>query len=320
VATLDELHPTWREEYRVYRYMEHLSQPDLDRRAADVFVNLCDVNLDGKISISGPSGETFRWLVSWTHVLEELRLRSGSPSSELGFVRHVRAELPNVQSPLARKAADAARARTLQPGAFLVKYGRQQHLRATLERGAIRINPASAYSDPSLNAATRDDELVFSIQPHPSEISLEVFDGRTGRSKGRMFPIGGVISKRSPTNYYVYCLSGSLAPRLFLDFDYEACLVIREPDVFIKRLIVAVENSLPGWVGASFVMSYIDPVRPDRTIEQILVPLCKHFRYSYQREVRLTWAPPEAVTDLSPIDVELGSLAGCCELVELSDE
>ena len=79
------------------------------------------------------------------------------------------------------------------------------------------------------------------------------YNGKTGEYKGDIQPKNFVYTTRSKTNYYVYCLSLVFAPRLFLDFDADACLVIRKPSDFQEMILTTFENKMQGWTGSSEV-------------------------------------------------------------------
>jgi hypothetical protein len=122
---------------------------------------------------------------------------------------------------------------------------------------------------------------------------------------------------KAPTNYYAYCLAGDFDIRLFGDFDADACLLITDIVTFVERLVCAVAPKLPGWNGVGTGVKYVDPL--NTTKEEIDLLFCKDFRYAYQKEYRLIWTPPNPKTNLDPIDVTLGSLQDCCDLILLKD-
>ena len=181
--------------------------------------------------------------------------------------------------------------------------------------GKLRISPAASYVDPSLNPAIQDDELSFCFTPNPSHFKVEVFDGKTGKLKGQLSPENLKIKYETRSNYYVYCLSFILTPRLFLDFEANACLVIREPKQFVDKLTIAFQGLNPGWIGAFETVKYLDPLNPPN--KGIDLFSCKHFRYSYQKEVRMIWLPPAPVDTLDYQFLDLGSLEHCTELVSI---
>jgi hypothetical protein len=207
--------------------------------------------------------------------------------------------------------------RELQPGSFLVKYGKYQYLEAMCEAGSIRIAPAALYDDPTLNPAIRDQELELYIQPPPFAMRLEVIDHNTGKPRATFNPIGNKITKSASTNYFVYCLSTVLVPRLFVDFDADACVIITNPEDFIRRLVYAFEKQMPGWTAMRMPVNYIDPLHVRLNALDIFRQ--KHFRYAYQKEFRAIWLPPEPIAKLDPIFVDVGRLSDSCRLIGLTN-
>ena len=147
----------------------------------------------------------------------------------------------------------------------------------------LRVSPASLYNDPSLNYAIQDDELNLCINPLLSEVKLE-FDRKTGKSKGKIKPKELTYTISSKTNYYVFCLSRILSPRLFLDFDKaDGCLVIRNPNEFVELVLSSFEKTIEGWDGFSDIVEYVDPF--NCKTNDIDIFLSKHFRYAYQTRI-----------------------------------
>ncbi len=309
-------HEFLRQQYRLRRYMKHLKEDDLQQRTKDVFNNLTLLTEESKISLPKLSIETEKWMILWTHVLEEFVIRFGPYPSGFttGFMKDIR--IPDPRSPLSPKAANAVKTTSFPQGDYLFKYGKLKYLQQTLNEKKIRISPASSYDDPSLNPAIRDEELELSICPLPSELKLKVYDGNTGEYKGDIQPENFVYTTRSITNYYVYCLSLSFAPRLFLDFDADACLVIRKPSEFQEMILSIFESKMQNWSGGGERVVYIDPLNwPTVDID---VFSSKHFRYAYQKEYRFIWLPPHSEHDLDNIWIEVPDIIDYCCLLNLS--
>ncbi len=96
-------HELWRQQYRLSgRYMQHLKEEELQQRARDVFNNLIQLNHEPKISLPVPR-EGEKWMILWTHVLEEFVIRFGPfPSGfENGFMKNMR--IPDTASTLAKR-------------------------------------------------------------------------------------------------------------------------------------------------------------------------------------------------------------------------
>jgi hypothetical protein len=195
---------------------------------------------------------------------------------------------------------------------FLVKYGKAQFLEPMLKQGRVRISPASYYAEPSLNAAIRDDELEVTLFVGP--LGRVGFGKIPGKLAAAASPtLREQIRKRIGTNYYVYCTSNALLPRLMVDFEADCCVVIHDPDEFNKRISQAVSQYLPNWHMINGLVEYYDPLHANEL--QVDVLTWKNFRYAYQREVRSAWLPPEPVDRLEPLDLILGPLDDISEIV-----
>jgi len=296
--------------------MEHLEEDDLQQRAKDVFNNLLLLNEESKLSLPPLDSDTERWMILWTHVLEEFVIRFGAYPAGFtsGWMKQVR--IPDPRSSIATRAARAVKSTDLPQGEYFFKYGKSKYLRNALEQGIIRISPASSYNDPSLNPAIRDEEMELSICPWPPEITMKAYDGMTGECKGEIRPKNLVYTSRSRTNYYVYCLSLSFAPRLFFDFDADSCLVIRNPADFQEMILSIFENKMQGWTGGGEKIVYIDPL--NCPIVDVAIFTSKHFRYAYQREYRFVWLPYHPKQILDQVLIEVPRIREYCYLVDLS--
>lgn len=306
---VDKLHLRWREQYRRERYMEHLKIEELRQRAGDVMTNLEELTPEGKIGAVAFDGEGRVWGEKWTHVLEEFQLRFGPYPA--GWSEDV---LAHVQHPKVRYARLPSEYLALASRRdVLLKFGKRAHMESLFEQGQIRIAPASGYQDPSLNPAVHDDELSFeSIAPPGFTVAVST------KPEGLFVPVGGMRELRmkstSPTDYFVYCMSFSAQPRLFGDFEADACVVFTNPNEFVARVATAVQPVLPGYAHAHGKVSYADPHfyhgRP-------VIAMTKHFRFAYQREFRLIWVPPATRMELTPFCITVGGLKEIARLITL---
>src|SRR6266853_372534 len=100
-------HEFWRRQYRERRYARHLSQPELNKRVRDVFLNILRVSPGAKVGLPPSEDECAIWIEKWTHVLEEMQLRYGPyPSGWNREILHSE-PFPDFTSELAAKAAKA---------------------------------------------------------------------------------------------------------------------------------------------------------------------------------------------------------------------
>jgi len=302
--------------YRKERYMDHLSETDLYIRAKDILINCIEINKDGKFAadLSDDYGQFF-W-VRWTHIIEEYRIRYGS-FRPMFDKQNVDGLCIPKNFTLINKANLKINQVDKNSKPNLYKYGKLEYLKQYLKNGNIRISPASSYKDPSLNHAINDDELNFISQNHPSKLKMEVFD-KFGNFKGLVKPLEGKLTFTSTTDYYVFCMSTILSPRLFVDFDNaDGCLIIKNTTVFLKKLLEGFLKSNNNYLGQIGVVKYVDPIFANyKEYDQFY---SKHFRYAYQRELRVSFIPGKDIKQLEYKVLQLGNLEDCCELIEIDE-
>lgn len=309
-------HIAWRRQYDAERYARHLSQPELNRRIRDVFLNLLRLGHDTKI---GPAtlitGEYAMWMEKWFHVLEEMQLRHGPYPA--GFTRDIlhSEPFPNFASELADKAAKRVSSLALKKGEAFIKFGKPEYMGRLYEKGMLRLQPASFFANKDHNGAVRDDELsldvslalsrddIVKIVRNPEDVPKNAPDQRVN------------VRFKSPTDYWLYCLTTSVEPRLFVDFQAEACVIIHDRQKFTELLQAVAAERLPGATMRDGAAIYVDPLLP--TTANVFVPFAKPFGYSYQEEHRFCWIPTKPMAQLSHVDIEIGSLRGFADLIVL---
>jgi hypothetical protein len=308
-------HEAWRLAYRNRRYCEHLSQSELNRRLRDLILNLLRVTREAKIGLPQMDEAGMRWMQVWTHALEEMVLRHGPyPAGFTREILHIE-PFPDFASELARKAAGVLASHSPNPGGVFIKYGNPEHMSSLLEFGKMRVRSASYYSSPDLNGAVRDDELSLALSLALSredilKIVVNPQDVPGGPITQRMD-----LSYRSDRDYWLFCVTRSVEPRLFVDFNATACVIIRDVETFRSRLKSQAAVSFPNATYLDGDAVYIDPLLPIST--SIDIPFSKHFRYAYQNEFRFVWRPTERVEKLQHMDLSIGSLEDIAELVVL---
>ena len=306
-------HEVWRLHYRREPYLRDASDSGLSKRLEDIVNNMTTLTQAGKLGVLSPDTGGERWMILFTHVLEEYESRGGIPKSALSI-----ANLPRPMAPRAPKFVEALKGlQAVESVEILVKLGKREHMWEMFSSGRVRIASARSYSDPSLNHAMQDDELRIDLLQRGSEVRLQLLDESTGKPKQNIRPIGEAThSFDLKSNYYVYCMTHFLSYRLFDDFDADSCVIIRDPKEFRTRLVQAVQRQLTSWVGWDQSVEYIDPYFHNNTD----IDLCfsKHFRFWYQQEYRFCWLPQgRSCTSLEPFFVELGSLEQIAEFVAL---
>ncbi len=308
-------HVLQRRQYDARRYARHLSQPELNRRIRDVLLNLLRLTPEAKIGIFEVNAENAIWVEKWTHVLEEMQLRYGPYPS--GFTPDIMNSepFPDFASALAGKAAKKLSALGHKRGDVFLKFGKRCYMEALYEAGALRVQPASFFRDKNLTGAVQDDELrlpfsfalcredVIKIVKNPRDVPRDIPEQRVD------------VRIESSADYWLYCVTSSVEPRLFVDFEADACVIIRDRQKFCCLLRELSRRHLRSAAMREGPANYVDPLLPRSA--DVFVPLCKHFRYSYQEEYRFCWLPSPPVQKLSYVDIRLGSLADIAELVVL---
>jgi hypothetical protein len=303
----------WRAEYRQDRYLEHLSADEIEERIRDISTNILILAEDGKLSFRPFDKGTGFWMRLFTHILEELALRGQWVRD--GFLKNTPIPIPTW--PAIPRAVRATAGRHFEPGKCLFKFGKQEHLKQALTEGKVRLASASSLSDPSLNYAIRDDELSFSIHLAAKDSWIQAVDERTFESIGKRIKVLGGMSFKyaTPTDYYVYCLSVCFDFRLFDDFQADACLVVNDPKQFIERLLCAGFEKFPSCFAKVDTVDYLDPLRTKPG--SVRAFFSKHFRYSYQTELRNVWLPEKCHEKLEPAFIQVSPLDDIAELIVL---
>ena len=311
----DQRSEVWRRMYRTNRYCRHLSQVELNRRIRDLFLNNLLLTSEAKVGVVLPDqAGTLGW-ERFTHVLEEMALRHGPYPG--GFTRDIfhSEPFPDFIGELGKKAASVLSSRGLTNGDVYIKFGKADHMRSLLEQGSLRVQPASFYAKPDHNGAVRDDELslmlsmvvtredVVKTVVNPEDVPDVLADQRLD------------ITYTADADYWLYSVTTSIEPRLFVDFNADSCVIIKDKDRFEAVLAETGAVAFPNAAHVSGAAIYVDPLLP--TSSKVDIPMSKHFRYQYQEEHRFVWKPLRPATELEYVDVRLGSLEGFAELVVL---
>jgi hypothetical protein len=308
-------HIAQRRQYDLRRYARHLSQSELNLRIRDVFLNLLRVNPEAKIDIGPITAESSIWMEKWTHVLEEMQLRHGPFPS--GFTREIlhSEPFPDFASDLARRAAARLSWLGLKRGDVFIKFGKRVYMERLHEIGALRIQPASYFAQPDHNGAVRDDELtlnmavaltrgdIVKLVRNPQDVPSDALEQRVD------------VKFQSPTDYWLYCVTNSVEPRLFVDFNADSCVIIKDRQRFTTMLREASQSRLADAVMRDETAVYVDPLLPSSA--NIIVPFMKHFRYTYQDEYRFIWLPNAPTQTVAHVDLQIGSLQEFSDLIVL---
>jgi len=302
----------WTQEYDRRRFLSNFSGPDLNQRLRDVLTN--SVALRGVPPLLAPHTDTQRmtyWGRKMSHVAREYEHRGTRPEMARDWI-------PLPSDPKAQRAARVCAAWGVPPRGSLIKYGPLRYLRDFIEHGHLLLRPASFYRSADLAQSIRDDELQFDrVVPADRLPSMTVQDGETLQLKATdVRPLSMSWTTKMETDFYLYCLSSAWDPRLFLmDENYDAAVVIHH-NVPLQRIDAAVRRGRPEFIDCPpFEVSYVDPVEARDADCQL--PLVKHFRYSFQREVRVVWVPVAFKPVLEDLHLEVGCVRPWATLVHL---
>lgn len=290
--------------------MEFLTDEELQVRTKDIFLNMITLTAEGKAGLHGLTNEGKFWLSIWTHILEEFVVRYGPPPNGFtnGFMKNapiVNTTFPDI--PPSKIAIDKIGG--LKVG-DIYKFGKKEHLESMYKHGRIRIAPASLYNDPSLNKAIQDDELSFTVSNRSENIIIKSSDNKIIPAYGNV-----TFHLKSSTNYYVHCFASKYTLREYDDFEANSCIVITKPRILFQKMMKAVKNKHPDFDGFASPVKYLDPLTCNPRDVEILV--AKHFKYSYQNEVRTIWVPPKPMHHLELFFIEIGSMEKYARIISL---
>ena len=297
-------------EYGVRRYLEKATPELLDIRDKDLRTNTWTTHNDGRVqAITDPARREF----FFTKIIEleaERTLRAGS--------NHIQFDEAAIRRSASRDYT-LIRPRTppsIPVSPFLVRYSKERHIKDTLNNGIIKINPATTYADPSLNAAQYDEELRhFAVTPH-EHLLVRLIGADTPGGPEREIPHQPLELFRfmEVPNFFVLCCAASFDCRMFNDFTADAALVIHGKEEFIRRVGNAVAQQVPSTFSHQRVR-YYDPYKIAQPSD--LIPaFCKHFRYAYQDEYRFVWKPSSGM-QLEPFFINIGPINDIAAMVEL---
>ncbi len=300
-------HEYWRSTYYPERYMAKLSDQALFDRLQDFISVISTLNDEGKLSPLDPAAHEDTWALC-THVLEELHLRGLEYPPDL---TRLQVPKPGMGSDIA--ATLKLRKLTPNHAQALYRYGEARYLRPLLEKGELRLRPASSYADPSLCKARQDLELSVVAQLRKHHIGRKTPFGQISQTA---FNLGASYEVQATTDFYILCFAAEPDFRLYRDFESDACIIISDRERFISQI----KETTAAAFGDNFQVhaghiSYFDPLGAD--LESLTPIFSKHFRFAYQKEFRIAWIPKLASDDLPQSNLTIGSLRQYCEVIEV---
>ena len=289
-----KLYEKWSAYYETNRYMEHLTDERVGERFKYLFENVLTLTDDGRIGCVqfGDRG-AFLWEL-FQHVLVEQRLRKSGP-----MIGHIKdADIPTPRTEIGDQLlAASTEVSRYQP--HLLKFGQSKYLSDAANEGVLRVSLASTYSDSSMNAAQKDNEMELSQYLDPKEAKITTQAGEVIEAVSTID-----MTYMAETDYYVWCCSDQLDYRLFDDFGADCCLLIKDSFRFADDFEAAIKDQVSILDIGCGPVEYLDPVTHRSIVhgnvskKQPFVQAGKHIRYFYQNEYRLVVIPSETGNSL----------------------
>jgi hypothetical protein len=306
--SMNELPRFWIPDYRKNRYLNALTDAQLQARSEDIVSNLMVLDDDRMYrpqfhvrddGLYSPI-RNLDFLRMTVEVWDELRLR-GNPA----FQPDQRAPNLQVAERLANETwctrpdwVEASRLsqEEYQQPRMLFKFNETKYNRDFLA-GDVYVSPSSRYQDASLANALADDELV------------------------RNWYRDGTVKSYSVPDYFCMCFAATYDLRLYRDFrssDF-SCVAIKDVPELINRIVKALGSYSRTQADKQIQVFacpviYYDPFFLTDMAIASEVYFCKHFRFAYQKEFRIV-ARPARATLLRPFHLNIGSLSDIAELI-----
>lgn len=288
----------WEFQYQVYRYLERATDGHLIERYKDILRNMkALISRDRDVIPIQSFLSSWYWFRKEHQTRFEFALRNVS--------------LP-VASPHGIKFNNEIMGAPVRPrhpnaGDVLFRYDKRTRIEELAHEGKIRIRPASDFRQMEHNRARQDEECSKKSFLAGAHTRITTRDGHN-------IPILGDVEQTvSMPDYYVFCMTCDWDPELFTDFEADTCIVIKDAELFARRVEIAAALQLLGWYFHHNPVQYFDPYERLKN-EYFGAMMSKDFRFAYQREYRFLWSPQNGGAPDGFKFLELGSLGNLVEV------
>lgn len=306
------LHDSWRHEYACNPYLIGATDERLAARFKDVFNNVTELSAKSQIT-PVPIDSEHAFMAKFTHMLEEYGMRTGGMAPD-PVLREATAPAGKYFANGEPIAARIFGGYNIPTSPFTVKYGQRRFLEPMLREGRIRICPASYYNDTSHNGAIKDDEIHRTFFIPTFRDRLKGIDHTIVQGFRLDYDDDDLVLPVEAPDYFLFSLCDGIHYRMPTDFDADAALVIRDPNLFAQRVISAFLARYRDWKPHFGPVTYYDPYR-DHTKMRVH-QMSKHFGYAYQREVRIVLEAYHTPRQpLQPEILDIGPMADYAELL-----
>lgn len=304
-------HEVWRKDYLSFPYLIGAPDDRIAKRFRDVFINQTELGDNATLGLL-PVDTVDSLMPKFTHLLEEYGARSGGPPDKI---------IMEARKPILRYFEDGDpiavrifRGYTPPASRFVVKYGQRKFLEPMLHTGRLRISPASYYNDSTHNDAVKDDEIHRTFYIPTFRERLKGIHHIERQGHRIVFGDDDIVVPVVAEDYFLFSLCDHIYYRMPTDFDSDAALIIRDPDLFAQRLVSSFLARWPDWEPEYGPVTYYDPYRDYAKVR--VHEMSKNFGYAYQREVRIVLrAKRRPRANLQPEFLDIGPMTDFAEMV-----
>lgn len=209
----------------------------------------------------------------------------------------------------------------MEPKPTLYRYLPKIWAEKFVHEGLVAFRHASKYNDPSLPPAKRDNEQVRSFNFEDSKEKVFLHD-KAGNKLHLLKMEVRLTNTNSlkPRDYFVLCWSVASNDKMFVEFDADACILLKDPEELQARIMSHLKSAFPdgGKFGNRFrsdSVKYFFPNEPLHLPDLLDYQFWKPAEHAWEREFRM-------VVEIADVDVSsqewlvihLGDLSDICEV------
>lgn len=286
----------WEFQYEIFRYLKNIDDEKLLKRHNDLCKNFWAYSSESRDVIPIDSFQS-----SWYWYRKEHQTR----------YEFLMRKLPLPDSPMQRHSINQPYTMAKPTSCdILYRYGYFGPITTLYECGRTVIKPASAYKN-GISCDPRTDD-----EKNKERFYVEDYTRILTQNGDRIPVIGDITSSVESCDYFVLCLSYDYEPLMFSEFNYDSCLIIKDPPQFSARLETEFKKYFPDWYFFHCPIHYFDPFEHTKN-EYFYPTMCKDFSFAYQKEYRYILDPMKHANELitlSKFEINLGPLEDICEL------
>jgi len=287
------------EVYRGQRYLIKVSNEKLFERLEHLLINLIELDFNGGKKLNIKNGKLSSAIID---VFEEFNLRQIDYTPSVESMLHRFKDHTEIRDYL----KIASQLIDCNGKKCLFKFTEKKYLNSLIG-GEIRLRLASKFNENNDNIAIGDDEL---------NIDFQLLNSRIIAEDGSEIPIkDDLITQSASMDYYISCFSLNINPKLFIIFKADACLIIKNGDVFVQEVKDKYQNYYKNGPILFGRVEYIDPYR--RIKSKNRMEFLKSINFEYQNEIRfVAYEYVEKKAEIRKINIDMRKID--YEIVEYS--